>query len=744
MKKIVISIISNVLVKDEVVIQETYNFFSDEGYVIEQFLDNEQQIQVDQLPLIIDQIKSKYSEQDLLRVIVISNIRPLILSWFRCYNTIADDFVFLVNSDESIRVYENQLPIVNYLSEYSDNSISEEKLIGKIYINDFPIESGFGFYLFSFARYNYFQGLEHFEERRHQKNIIQKNYVYKNNEYFFFMKGIKERLDIKLDESHTKPFLNINKKLIALLEENPEFMIHLFVEISNLDERKAFIYDLLMKLIEVYSSFTPDKQINFYSMVKKYIKKSKIAFVDKMSFYNILVKLEATKDIILQDIISEIKQDKENIKYHYPLITNSLFYVSKERVEIYPEVINDRMDILERVLNYYNPKTVMKYNSKLKTGRVKKIAIITSQLLDIKHSPTLLALTVTKYLKKIDPSLEIKIYVDDMYIYCKEELGFPHMYTSINSYKVKQTHDEFLSGIEGIEVVYTNKSDTRKKTLQNEVSEVIDFNPDVIYLMGADFSLRAWELSKQIPTVVMNMTPEPSNFKYGHIYTAKHDVRLFESQLRKFNIKQNDRIFKKVIHGNVLPPLKKDYKRSDLGVGKNDFVIVTAGNRLDGDIDIDFINIIKAFLNKFCNVKWILIGNGNHKLIKRELVNEVNSRRIIFRSYEEDLQSIFKLCDLYVNPFCEGNGRIGRMAMNMYLPIVSHTSASDISDNIGSEYQVDKDKYLLKMIYYYENENARESVGKTMKEKAQANVKHPLNWAKHLITVLNTAFGTKL
>jgi hypothetical protein len=730
MTKKVISIISNLNNQDEQSLLATYQFFADKDYEIEQFIDDDNQLQVDQLPALIDQVRS--NGQGISRIVLISNIRPLLLSWYRCYNTLVDDFVLFVNDDECDRTFHNQLDIVTFLSNFNDKSLAEENLLGEIYYNNLNLESGFGKFILTNGKYHYFDQLSNFQETQKRLEVTQKSYIFQGNDYFFMIAGNYIKDTIRLSEEVSSPYLDISEELMNYVQNNHQLMIHLFLVISNLDQERQKKYQNLNNLMELFSKFEQGKQIDFYNDFKTYIKRNNVTFIEKMSFFNVLVKLEGTKYCILQDMMNEIKNDEKHIEYHYPLVTNSLFFVSKERVQKYPNVINDRMEILDRIVDYYDPlvKKVQKSSKK----KIEKIAVITSQLISIKHSPTLLALTIAKYLKKLDSDLEITIFVDDTYIYCEEEMVFPNMYSSVPSQKIKLEHKDFINGIDGIEINYPNQIYNRKIRIQNEVNEVLNINPDVIYLMGADFSLRTWALAKHIPTVVMGISPEPSSFKYGEVYTAMHNEKDYRTNESNYRLPK--RKYETVVHRNSLPKPTKIIKRKDLKIKEEDFVIVTAGNRLVGDVNEQFLDIIKKFLNVDSKIKWLLIGNASHSLVNKYLINEINNNQILFRGYEEDLQAVLKICDLYVNPFCIGNGRIGRMAISSGLPIVSFKGSSDISSLIGDKHTVYKQDYFEYMLKLFSDKDLRLFIAKELKNQEMKY--SPENWSTKIINVFNS------
>lgn len=69
------------------------------------------------------------------KVVVLSNIRDLIYFWFRCYNQIVDDFIYLVEEEESNFFDVDDIYFNEFYNIFEFNKIEKETIEGKIYLS---------------------------------------------------------------------------------------------------------------------------------------------------------------------------------------------------------------------------------------------------------------------------------------------------------------------------------------------------------------------------------------------------------------------------------------------------------------------------------------------------------------------------------------------------------------------------------------------------------------------------------
>ena len=196
--------------------------FDEKGYIIHVFDEINKEIPLDSLPGIIDFAKSQLREE-INRLVILSNLRDLIFSWFRCYNSIVNDFIYYIDQNYSIfsDTFAQQLA--------GFNDIEREYLEGKIYINLYLDNCRHLFmFLLTEGNFRYFTPFYHFNfQANSEKKKIYKKYQYQNHFFEFKIDGYQKSNIIDI-QNRINNNLNIefklNDRLQELLIENHYFI----------------------------------------------------------------------------------------------------------------------------------------------------------------------------------------------------------------------------------------------------------------------------------------------------------------------------------------------------------------------------------------------------------------------------------------------------------------------------------------------------------------------------------------
>ncbi len=86
----------------------------------------------------LNDIVSYYKEQEsnVPEIVVMSNIRDLILFWFRCYNSLVDDYVYFVDKEENNFFSVDDKYYNVYYNLFEFNGIDNETIEGRIFLTE--------------------------------------------------------------------------------------------------------------------------------------------------------------------------------------------------------------------------------------------------------------------------------------------------------------------------------------------------------------------------------------------------------------------------------------------------------------------------------------------------------------------------------------------------------------------------------------------------------------------------------
>lgn len=655
--------------------EKILNSFQENDYHIHNFEGiNNNDFNIEILINILNMIEQEY--KGIKKIVIISNIRELIFIWYRIYNHIIDDFVYFVD-DRNINFLQRD-ENYSFLKELSNfSSIKKESLNSRIYLN-LSLDNYLSItnFILKSDSIEYFDNIKNFNYNK-KRSFIEKNKIYKygNYNYSFFYNNLE------------KEVVNIYKKNINILDENifeklkNNLYILVFFSLLISKNNKVKNNIFLIKLFRYLKENICEKEKNFIeNEVLKTIKKKYIGYRTKIFFLTLLINLGITDEYILKDILRYTINDKKYKNYHYSIFYNSYLYPLHRGLSVYEEFYYDEERLLEKLKSYYieNEKIVVEKRP-IKSKKY-KIILYLNQLLSINHSPTKLALDFINRLYKYDESVELMIISEDSYTLNKNEIMISDFFLAPNSSDFKDIHYNYLDN--KIDIYYSNTKASFGKRIKDIVEKIKKFNPNIIY-SWSNFSVPLSILKDHYTMIYRSMGGMPIN-DYSHYI-------LYKSLLRDIN----DHLKQKIL-GNyslinlsvTLSNSKKEYKRKDYKIRKKDFVLITVGNRLNVELSKEYIDIIISYLVNQEDIKWIIVGVKTIDYIVKKYKNLIDNK-IIFIKYENDLLSLYRICDIYINPIRKGGGISSAMAMKAGLPIVTTKTSSDVVEWYGEENAVD-------------------------------------------------------
>ncbi|WP_126720568.1 hypothetical protein [Lucifera butyrica] len=291
-----------------------------------------------------------------------------------------------------------------------------------------------------------------------------------------------------------------------------------------------------------------------------------------------------------------------------------------------------------------------------------RIVLITSQLLKIGHAPTRNAFDYSRNLKKIGK----EVFIINSADYIKQTaLAF---YDWFNADFIKEYSNNNTIDFENERYpFYQSKLNMPNlQDIQKIIDLVNEFNPELVISVG-DATLTA-DICSYFTTVVaipcggvLPMYPKdcwavPRKF-------LPSDRQIFQA----FGIPE-ERVFS--IHYTFMKKEKKRLSRRDLKLPQDAFILCVVGNRLDLEVTPDFIAQLEQIVQEIPEVYLLFIG-GYQNYDRMAEQHRILRQKSVCLGYRGDIQSIYPLCNAYLNPKRQGGATSGAEAMLDGLPVIT-------------------------------------------------------------------------
>jgi hypothetical protein len=677
--------------------EKILNTFEENDYYIHNFEGiNNDDFNIEILINILSMIEQEYKGEK--KIVIFSNIRQILFSWYRIYSFLVDDFIYFID-DKNLEFLKNETnnKVIKLLSNFE--SINKENLYSKIYLNINP-NNYFSItkFILSTNSINCFENLKNFNFDIKRDNHNKKNKIYEyNGNLYQFTYNNYENEKILLTESRLK---SIDNSIFYILKDNLYFLIYFTLYFLQGYNEKNDIF--LIKLYRFLKEEISKKALNSIEEdIIINILENNIDFRIKIYFLTLLINLDIKSEYILKYFIKNTINDKEYKEFHYSIIYNTFFWSSYRGLNEYEEIYEDKEYLLKKLKKYYIEKENIKIVKKSYKNKKIKIILYLNQLLSLNHSPTKLALDFVDRFYKQDKNIEFMIISEDSYTLNKNEIISPDYFMAPRSKNFKDKHYNYLEN--NINIYYPNIELSFEQRIKNIVEKILDYNPDVIY-SWVNFSIPLDIVYDYFPIVYRTTGGYPIN-NYDHYIFSENIFKNRNNYIEK-KISNNYSIINRGIS------FKDEINESnisnvfDLNLLEDSFVLVTVGNRLDSEITPDFTDMIIKFLENKKNTKWLIVGRGNFDYINNIYSKYINNK-ILFHEYERSLINLFKFCNIYVNPIRKGGGISSTIAMKAGLPIITTKNSNDVSDYYGNDNSInnDLDSYLEELEKLYNDNN---------------------------------------
>jgi glycosyltransferase involved in cell wall biosynthesis len=453
-----------------------------------------------------------------------------------------------------------------------------------------------------------------------------------------------------------------------------------------------------------------------YAKIMELMARKEIISLPRIIVFVLFAGTGKIKKDLIKDLFKALLQADNCISSLYPVFINSFAFIFALGCAAYAEIDVDRARLMDKLSDYYIQHSQLA--SMKATPQDNRIAIRVSQLLQLVHSPTLLTLNYAKYLAKYYPDIEFKIFVEDFFTFSPDELSVPVHYSQISSRSEGQCHKDFLADA-GIDIYYSDSTLNRSARLQKDLRAINNFAPSVILDLDCPHSILRKVLYNMYPILDFTMG-DASWSPYADIYLSGRNSKALDNEF-VMTPKVSEREKMHVHHPFVeLPQAISTKRRDQYNLSEDAIVLITVGNRLDGEMSNEFCDIVAGVLEAEPRAAWIIVGKAEFGYLNQQYP-ELALKQIIFIDYEEDLASLYKLCDIFVNPFRKGGGFSVALAMQCALPVVTLGYINDAASYVGDHFVCEtKTQYSQKLANYCKNAQLRQNDGdKAQKRLAQ-------------------------
>lgn len=658
---------------------------------------------IDNLPGIVQQIKQEKQEQ---KIVVLSNNHEAIFCWYRCYNDLVDDFIYVIDKKHSFIKNDEYKAFFVEMAKFT--AINVDDVQGVIYSNISldNYESLEGFLLRN-QNFRFFDALVNYDyENKGTKLKLHKSYLYKNQVYTLDPDiDMEQEIIISLDTGGNEAAqVSVNQETLS---QHPYFFLFFLVEAAK--QRNAQLDSLLVQYLRKLSE--DSCKLWYHEQIVNYLKAGQHSFHESCFFLSLDVVLRAEDPDILQMFMETLKTDQNHLDKHYPVMSNLMFYIASENLPLHDEFYSDFQQELRRVAACLSAG----FKPAVPASKNERLAIVVDQLLHPSHAPTKVILDYARALKEIYPQWEIKIFVEDNLYLNPDEVFLPLCYSSAQSESAARDHRNYLNGYD-IDIYYVNGSGPRTRRTKEMLEQVYAFQPEIIWT-GSTRSPAADILYESYPIVSMPM---------GSTYfTNRADIYLtpYPDEVIKNNsvygLLEARRIFPLAAAVNLPEPVSVKTP-ADYGLQRDKFVIVTVGNRLDAEMSEDFIDKVVGFLNQHPDCCWLIVGPRKSTYLHNRWLS-VMSQKILLVDFEPDLPALYKLCHVYLNPIRSGGGISIAMAMAAGLPVVISSHPSDglfwTGEENGAGYEMKN--LVQEMELLYQDSAYRQRKGVDMQERSR-------------------------
>lgn len=291
------------------------------------------------------------------------------------------------------------------------------------------------------------------------------------------------------------------------------------------------------------------------------------------------------------------------------------------------------------------------------------IIITTSQFLSIKHAPTIRVLDYSYTIQKNFNKKVIIINSSEMNFHKNPNLAmnvefcFLEEYSDTSKIIYKDEEFEFYQ----VGALMPNLEIYRKL-----LDIIYDIRPLIIYNIGAS------SLLSDLCTEFTATASLPCSYDIP-ITRSKYILLARNTEDRDLGILQalsKDQVVIETNYNYVEDSDTTVYTRKDFGLDEDSFIGCIVGNRLDLEIDDEFIALVEKIINT-SDIHLVFIGGIKDENRITSKISDESKSKLHFLGHQSHAKAIIRLMDMYINPRRKGGGRSCFEALSYGVPTIT-------------------------------------------------------------------------
>jgi len=300
-----------------------------------------------------------------------------------------------------------------------------------------------------------------------------------------------------------------------------------------------------------------------------------------------------------------------------------------------------------------------------------RVAIIAPQLLGNLHSPTRVAL---EYARALHVDLGYRVLVvDSEQLPTTPVAPIPQPFVA-NRRPTQERQANLLQVDDARLIVWRPKEERYSRSKVVEAVRAVEaFKPKIV-LSYNDWNAVGDVLAQRYPVLqVPARRGHAMSRGHGYLYPKRRE-RDVPSPL----LVGQDGMYLPYSFMPIVSETPSPCSRSDLGLQDEGQVYVIVGNRLDSEISERFALMVRRLLEEDPSAQVLVVGRGYGGSIEAGAPERLG-KRVVSLPVRRDLEAVFSVCDVFLNPFRQGGGISAFLAMDAGLAIMT-CGGSDVAN----------------------------------------------------------------